>query len=295
MVSQVAYWTVPAGILDLMRRPPRPALSAGDKTLLARNHVLQDIHRGSRCFILATGPSIRTQDLKLLQGEICIAVSNFFVHADYAVITPRYHCIAPYHPPITEDAWHAWMSEVDKGTGQAVLCFALSDHDRNHRHGLFASRQVHFMDFSLPWVAFPANGVDLIRPLPAPQSVTIMALLLALYMGFGHIYLLGCDHDWILHINESRHFYAENQHALNRSAYNEWYGADFESYCQDYIRLWQQYKAIQRVATCSSVRIANATAGGLLDVFPRVDLEALFDGSRTEIGRRYEERGVSHG
>jgi hypothetical protein len=119
-----------------------------------------------------------------------------------------------------------------------------------------------------------------------------MALLVALYMGFGHIYLLGCDHDWILHINESRHFYTEDQHALNRNAYNEWYGTDFESQCQDYIRLWQQYKAIQRVATSSTVHIANATAGGLLDVFPRVDLGALCDGSGRTAARGHEGRGA---
>jgi hypothetical protein len=52
---------------------------------------------------------------------------------------------------------------------------------------------------------------------PSPQSVTIMALEVALYMGFKNIYLLGCDHDWILHLDTSRHFYEENQHVFVRA------------------------------------------------------------------------------
>ena len=105
-----------------------------------------------------------------------------------------------------------------------------------------------------------------------------MALLVAIYMGFRDIYLLGCDHSWILHLNESRHFYDEDQDVLNQQGYSEWFGEDFASYCQDYISLWQQYKIIRRIAAIQSISLYNATAGGLLDVFTRVDYESLFVG-----------------
>ena len=41
--------------------------------------------------------------------------------------------------------------------------------------------------------------------MPVPQSVTAMACYAALYMGFSEIVLLGCDHDWILHLDTSTH------------------------------------------------------------------------------------------
>ena len=119
-------------------------------------------------------------------------------------------------------------------------------------------------------------GVDLTRALPSPQSVTIMALYAAIYMGFSEVYLLGCDHDWILHLNQSRHFYAESQHALNRDGYNEWSAPGLDTYFKDYLRLWKQYQALRKVAEQRGVRIINATAGGLLDVFPRTRFETLF-------------------
>jgi hypothetical protein len=104
-----------------------------------------------------------------------------------------------------------------------------------------------------------------------------MALEVALYMGFKNIYLLGCDHDWILHLNTSAHFYEESQHALVREGYDEWAVSDLELTFECYVRLWQQYKALWQIARGKSIHIFNATAGGLLDVFPRVRYESLFE------------------
>ncbi|NIP55200.1 MAG: hypothetical protein GWN13_25720 [Phycisphaerae bacterium] len=95
-------------------------------------------------------------------------------------------------------------------------------------------------------------------------------------MGFKNIYLLGCDHDWILHLNTSTHFYEETEHALVREGYDEWAGSDLELTFECYLRLWQQYKTLGQIARGKSINICNATAGGLLDVFPRVGYESLF-------------------
>jgi len=285
VAKKIAYWTVPPGIYDLLRtflisndsQNYDDILTIADKELLHKNLSLRNRHRGERCFILATGPSIKKQNLKLLQGEICIAVSNFFVHPDYNLIRPKYYCIAPYHSPITEEAWQKWMDEIEAATKDTIMFFSLTDRERNCKNGRFGNKQVHFLDLRGGWDPLLVHGVDLARPIPAPQSVTVMALLVALYMGFESIYLLGCDHDWILHLNVSSHFYNENQHALNRQGYDEWFGTDLESQCHDYIRLWQQYKAIRKIAQNQFTQVYNATEGGLLDVFPRIKLQSLFE------------------
>jgi N-acetylneuraminate synthase len=244
-------------------------------SLLAENQKLRNRHAGERCFILATGPSVRGQSLHQLAGETCISVSNFFVHPDYARILPRYHCVAPFHKPITEDGWQEWLAEMAGKTGGAELFFGLQDLERNGQGGLFNVRQVHHMHLGGSLGQLEAHGIDLTRALAAPQSVTIMALYSAIYMGFSDIVLLGCDHDWILHLNESRHFYSEDQHALNRSGYSEWFSSSLDDYCRDYISLWGQYRAVHKIASAKDVRIVNATRGGLLDVFPRESLERV--------------------
>lgn len=248
------------------------------KALLQKNGSLHNRHVGQRCFILATGPSIKRQNLTPLKNEICIAVSNFFVHPDYHLIKPRYYCLAPFHSPITEEGWQEWMDDVNKAIGDSTLFYSVGDITRNQMNDRFQNRVVHYLDFRGTWDHIQKDGVDLRSSIPAPQSVPTVALLIALYMGFQEIYLLGCDHDWILHMYESRHFYDENQHALNRSGYNEWDGSDLGLQCQGYIELWNQYRHINQIAQERSTKIVNCTDGGLLDIFPRQKLEDLFIG-----------------
>lgn len=63
------------------------------------NKKFHNLHKGDRCFILCTGPSINKQNLKPLKDEYCIAVSHFYLHKDYRYIKPHYHVMAPYHHP----------------------------------------------------------------------------------------------------------------------------------------------------------------------------------------------------
>lgn len=279
MLSTLAYWTLSSGIQDVLRplyaQLQHRCLSEQDRRLIEQNRELRNRHAGHRCFILATGPSIKMQDLTLLKHDMCIAVSNFFVHPDYAVIHPQYHCMAPYHPPITEEAFQAWLDELAATCGDTEVFFGVRDYERVHRQGRFADQRVYYLNFTGSWRVLLKNGIELTRPIPAPQSVTVMALCIALYMGCRPIYLLGCDHDSISHVNESRHFYDESQHVLQRKGYSEWY-ADVEEQCRCYVNLWQAYKAVNFLAQQNACQIFNATIGGMLDVFERTKYESLF-------------------
>lgn len=270
----IANWFLPPKVEESMRYS-----QTAIKSLLTRkyavNKKLRGKHTGERCFILATGPSIKSQDLKSLEKEVCISVSNFFVHSDYEIIKPAYHCMAPYHPPIKEEAWQAWLNELSQKSDRTIFFFGASDFYRNQRPERFQNSQCFYMDFSGTWAFSQKHGVNLTGPLPTPQSVTIMALFASIYMGFSEIHLLGCDHDWLLHLNSSKHFYEEDKHVLVRKGYNEWHANDLESYCQDYVQLWKCYKQIQSIAFKKDIKIYNSTNGGLLDVFPLFPFEAI--------------------
>jgi len=274
-LKKIAYWLVPPGFQHLCSNVRISCLFL-DTASIKQNIELKNIHRNERCFILATGPSIKNQDLKLLKDETCIAASNFFVHPDYSIIKPKYYCAAPYHLPITEEAWQKWLGELDKSTGNTKLFFGLSDNERNLKNNHFTNRDIYFLNFSGSFESSLVNGIDLTCAVPAPQSVSVMALEIALYMGFSQIYLLGCDHDWILHYGKSVHFYNENNHTLVNCGYNEFEGSDLENQFECDLNLWRQYKYLKRIAENKQIQIFNATSGGLLDVFPRIQYETLF-------------------
>src|SRR5262245_26441332 len=114
MIHTFLRWFVPPGFQDLLRGlRSRAETWSVDRSVLARNEECRNRHQDRRrCFILASGPSIKTQDLKKLQGETCFAVSNFFVHPDFEVIRPEYYVVPKLSfPPYTADDAVRWFTQ----------------------------------------------------------------------------------------------------------------------------------------------------------------------------------------
>lgn len=276
-LSQIGDWFIPNNIklviteLILNKKNWQNYHRLG--SIIAANKVFHNIHQGKRCFILATGPSIKKQDLKPLKNEFCIALSNFFVHPDFQSIKPQYYCIAPYHLPISEEGYIAWVREIDAFLDEKItFFFGANDYWRIERTGI-KKRRSYVPFFRVNSQNAPDSfSPDLTRKVMSPITVVIMGLQIAMYLGFQEIYLLGCDHDYILHYGESSHFYQEKEHSLVRAGYNEWDEASIYSQMKWYIHLWEDYQYLNEIAKKNKIKIYNATEGGLLDVFPWVIL-----------------------
>jgi hypothetical protein len=246
---------------------------------LTPNEVWRDRYHGRRCFILAAGPSINDMDLLPLAGEIVFTVSNFFVHKDYAAINPMFHCVPKFcSPPFSEADAVRWFREMHERIGAASVFLDLGDRATVQRHGLFKGRDVFYLYTTGAWEDLHRLGLDLSRPVPGIVGVTVMVLMIAMYMGFSEIYLVGCDHDWLREYGVSRHFYRVDERTYGKgsqAAYGEEHWPPYDEGAASIVALWQQYKALQRLAEERGVRVLNATVGGCLDVFERVDFDAL--------------------
>jgi hypothetical protein len=270
-------WLIPPAISRALRGCLTPAgPDRNGREILAANRPLEGRHRGGRVFILCSGPSIKTQDLTLLRNDVCIGVSNFFVHPDYAAINPRYHCIAPLHSPFTEEDGLRWFRTMEKPLAGKELFLSLTDRRLVQAGALFGETKVHYVSLGAPWREKPGESIDLAAQLPAAQSVSIFALMVALYLGFGEIYLLGTDHT-SFNPQSGKYGYSHFYTGDRKNELGEMPPpADMEVEFASYVTLWRQYKALRAVAEQRGARIVNATRGGLLDVFPRVEFEGLF-------------------
>ncbi len=248
-----------------------------DKKFLRKNSDFKNIFSGKRCFVVATGPSIKNQNLKKLKGEIVISVSNFFVHPDFREISPEFHLFVPSHPPVTPEQYGAWFKEAEEifPAGQKVL-ISITDKPIVEKFQAFKNQKVYYYRSGHKPLS-PETEIDFTRSLPVIQTSVHIGIFLAFYAGAKEIYLLGCDHDWILHLNQTRHFYDEKESKLSNLKYNEWEGKDLEVEFQSYVNLWKIYKKIRKYAGKRDVSITNATDGGLLDVFPRLPLNEVID------------------
>jgi hypothetical protein len=279
-LKNVADWVLPPRLFRALThyRPSALFFAFKHYALLDRNRVLHGRHGGERCFILCNGPSIKNQNLLPLKHETVISVSSGYLHPHYAEIAPRYHCLPQitYTDKMTPPVVRQWFEEMDAKLGSAEIFLAHQEYELATSSGAFANRTRHFLCLGKHYMPYTQTLPDLGGVLPRVQSVPILALTIALSMGFKEIYLLGADHDWFVK-KEYVYFYEPTVLKDKDSAVGE--NGIIESTLLDDLpmieKLWSQYRAVRHIAEANGVSIYNATAGGMLDEFPRVRLEEV--------------------
>ena len=117
---------------------------------------------------------------------------------------------------------------------------------------------------------------DLTNIVQSFAGVSAFALAQAIYMGCSPIYLLGFDHDYLANRGVDRHFYgggtipghqATNTPLGDRIPYDDEMRAN--------LKLWTNYRSLKAEAERKGIQVFNATAGGYLDVFDRIDYDTL--------------------
>lgn len=216
---------LPPVVVSMLRRVKRQSVYLKYRHLLTQNEALKDLHRGKRCFILGSAPSIKRENLSLLKDEIVLPLNNFYVHQDFLEImsgnVPKYYVIAPIHPPQTEETWVKWFRDMETHTPQNVhMVLGLDGYPGNikyllDKYGLFKNHKINWylsgLDISSEY-EFKYKDIQLTRMLWAAATVSTYALIIALYMGFDEIYLLGVDCNLILLQGEDIRFYHSALH-----------------------------------------------------------------------------------
>jgi hypothetical protein len=276
MLKKIAFWTLPLGIQEILKSIKNNTISYNNKISLQedkelkKNRELENKHIGKRCFILATGSSINEQNLKLLKNEFCIAVSNFYLHPDFKLINPHYYCVAPWHLPHDINNYIKLLKEIGDNSQKCSFFLGIREYKTVSQNKILLNHNVHYHDTRAKKLD---KHIDLCKPVLAPQSVTVMALQSAIFMGFSEIYLLGCDHDSIVNYSQSfanQHFYPEEKSKLITDI------CTFKEVLLSYISLWDQYEMLDGIARKKDTKIFNATKFSLLDIFDKVDYQSLF-------------------
>jgi hypothetical protein len=251
-------------------------------TVLQRNALLRNRHLGQRCFILGNAPSVKGMNLNLLAGQTLISVSSGYRHRDFDLLRPTYHCV-PQIPSgaMTEGDVVEWFEEMHTQLGGAHLFLNETEAELVRQYGLFKGRQVSYVCLRENADEIRSRTIpDLAGPVPRVESVPIMALMIAMHLGFKDIGILGVDHDsWR---SGEYHYAFERRSSTDFSVTTD--GKILTPHFDTFAslgRLWRQYRWLREVAENNGIRIFNCGVGGELDEFPRIPLEAaLADGGR---------------
>jgi hypothetical protein len=248
--------------------------------LTSRNADFKDRHRGARFLILCNGPSVKKQNIRPLNDELVISVSSGYLHPDYAHIAPRYHCVPQItYGLLTRKDVIAWFREMHGRLGKATLILSDTEEPLVREEGLFHGRDVRYVHLKGLFSDLPPGTIpDLGASIPAVQSVPILALMLAMYMGGDKLYLLGTDHD---HFRSGEYKYSYEPTVLKgkdifvdeKDRLRGGWFAEFSALAV----LWSQYRSVKEIAHANGIQVFNATYGGELDEFPRVELDKILE------------------
>lgn len=265
-------------------RPSGP--DAPDRLLQFKN-----IHSGQRCFVMGNGPSLGKMDLSMLQNEIVFGCNNIFLLFDRIGWRPQYYTcvdsrVLPDRATEIDD-----MLKSNPAMRAFFPCIVEEHFGQRRRYGTRTilnpgQNRSFFHEVQSSEKYLPASmfSPDADRYVVQPFTVAITMLQLAAYMGFSEIYLIGCDTTY--HVPKT--VTSDSGDATSDGALVSTADDDPNHFDPSYFgkgRKWhdprpekmiEHYQHAKVALSGSGVQVFNATVGGALEVFPRVDYDGLF-------------------
>lgn len=251
---------------------PKPKLSKFERQLLERNRIFKNCHRGKRAFVVGTGPSLQNQDISPLASEITYVMSGFWKHESTKHWQPTYYCLSD---PIYFDGSEAMQSFFRSLTEHVYdSTFFVPAFGRSVvlEQKLLPEDRTYWLSFVDDFNMIVKPSIDFTDFIPSAMTISQLCLMAAIYMGCSPIYLLGLDHDWLSHRNQHQHFY-QGHAGLESHPEVKPVLADhsYKTVIECALIIWQGYEVLKNLAWRNGITILNATDGGFLDVFDRVD------------------------
>lgn len=222
--------------------------------------ALKNKHEGERCFIVCTGPSLTLEDVNKLKNEYTFSMNNIFKCYDKTDWRPTYYGVSDYRvynrlkkqindPNTLKESVFLYSTfEVmyhGRKNPQAVPVYC-----SNRRNAISLMKDLSYkhVGMSKKLDRYVNNGC----------TVAFILIQIAIYMGFKEIYMLGADCT-----------YQGKAHSdLAPNSEKQKVGKN------DGLKIIDIYSSLIKDIP-EDVKIFNATRGGMLELFPRVDLDEI--------------------
>lgn len=223
-------------------------------------------HNGESCFIIGNGPSLRPEDLEKLSSANVhtFAANRIYKMFDKTYWRPTY--FACEDPIIIKDIegdinrieckykFIPINLKYDLGVNINGACYINMKYNRDD------SNNYGFLE-------------DIASNITCNGTVTITSIQLAAYMGYKDIYLIGVDHSYSKMVNDKGEI-------IEDKSVKDYFDDSYDSGIKNELvhNMDEATKSFYRARLYyknKGVNIYNATRGGKLEVFPRVNFDEL--------------------
>lgn len=272
---------------------PRSGASVGTRPGAPDIRELADIHSGQRCFVMGNGPSLNEMNLDLLAGERVFACNaafllfdriswrpEFYTCVDVRVIRDRASDIAAMldeNPEMT--AFFPSQITLHDGSGKSFDTSTIIPPGANR----YYFSEVENGMSNPPHSMFSLDASDHVIQ---PYTVAITMLQLAAYLGFNPIYLIGCDTSYTIpsSVKQAGRKIGNAGLLLTSTSDDDpnhfdprYFGKDREWHNPQVEKMIDHHQWAKIALDRRGVKVFNATVGGKLEVYPRVDFDELFE------------------
>ena len=204
--------------------------------------IKRNCHAGQRCFLIASGPSLKKENLETLRNEVTIGVNESYKAMPFE---PSYMCIGDrFLWPFVRKAY-ARMEQTKLFLSTGMDGTVGRDYEGYNLIGWsFLNRKESIADYGIQW--------DLgEKPLRIGYGVVPeVAIPFVCYCGFSELYLLGCD-------------CSQNGYAFSDPVR----GVETQRVLEKSLLSYEKISK-QKLPT----KIINISPGSLLDCFPKTTL-----------------------
>lgn len=262
------------------------------REFLKQNRALKNIHRGERCFILGNGPSINDINLNLLKNDQVFVVNDFIRHPQFEKLNSVNYVMSDtifFNSQQPTDYFGKNLKEKSDKLGEKTkLLLNVLGKGLIEQRKLFQNQDVYYLSSYGNFSEYFDFNLDIAKTIPFPKNVILACLIIAVYMGFETIYLLGVEHDFLTyhfrkdmladpkHIFNQKYFYGTTRQPVGVSATSRNL-TGYEAEVSRIRQLFKNYRLFYRKVKKMSPKteIYNATPNSFLDVFPFTKFEDI--------------------
>ena len=210
-------------------------------------------HAGEKAVVLCNGPSLNRVDFDLLKGVYTYGLNKINLMFDKTKFRPS--CVVSVNKAVLKQ-----NSEFYNRTNIPLFL------DRAGAKWVRSRDNVVFMHSTIGGGRVASNCT---ASLVQGYTVTVVALQLALHMGFSEVALVGCDHNFS---DKGRPNSTVRGGAVDENHFHPDYFANKEWQLPDLVGSEFYYSRVGLEFEKRGVRLVNATVGGKLELFERQSL-----------------------
>jgi hypothetical protein len=223
---------------------------------------MKNQHRGERCFIIGNGPSLRETDISKLKHEFTFGMNRIYLaFKEWGFSTSCLVCInSLVIEQVSEDFQKLKIPKFFSWRSRKLL-YPDGEPDE-YTHFLFTT-------YTGPKFARDATG-----RMWEGATVTFACLQLAFHLGFEQAILIGVDHSFAVEgkPNTTVESQGDDQSHFDPNYFGKgfrWQLPDLDTSEQGYWLAHHAYREDGR-------QVIDATIGGNLQIFPKVEYDSLF-------------------